>query len=166
MDAVKKESLTTKVYEIYIRAAPELIWEAITSPEWTAKYGYRAALEYDLKPGGRFRAKATAQMRTMGLPETVVDGEVIESHPPRKLVQTYRFLFNAQHEAEGFTRLTWEIAPTAAGFCRLTVIHDVAGAPMMAAAISTPFSTQGGGGWNWTLSDLKSLLESGKGLSG
>ena len=101
------------------------IWDAITSPEWNGKYGYQAVSEYDLKPGGKYRALANPQMRSYGLPEVMIDGEVIEVKPPVKLVQTYRWLFNDQHKAEGFTRLTFEIEPTGAGFCRLTVTHDV-----------------------------------------
>jgi hypothetical protein len=64
------------------------------------------------------------------------------------------------------TALTFEIEPTAAGFCRLTMEHDLTGAPGMAAATQSNFSEQGGGGWNWILSDMKSLLETGKILSG
>ena len=48
-------------------------------------------------------------MRSYGLPEVIVDGEVIEVKPPFKLVQTYRLLFNEEHVKEGFTRLTFEI---------------------------------------------------------
>jgi uncharacterized protein YndB with AHSA1/START domain len=165
MDASKKESLTTQVHEIYIRAAPQLIWDALTTPEWTAKYAHRAPTEYELKPGGKFRAKATAGMRAVGLPEVIIDGEVIEASPPHKLVQTFRFLFTAENKAEGFTRVTWEIAPTSAGFCRLTVTHELDGAPLMAAATSSKFNDHGGGGWLWILSDLKSVLESGKSMS-
>jgi hypothetical protein len=36
------------------------------------------------------------------------------------------------------------------------------GAPIMAAQTAAKFSFRGGGGWNWILSDLKSLLETGK----
>ena len=156
------ESSTTHIHEIYIRAEAADIWQALTTPEWTSKYGYRALSEYELKPGGKFRCKANQQMRTMGLPEVIIDGKVIEANPPYKLVQTYRFLFNEEHKKEGFTRITWEIAPTERGFCRLTVTHDVANAPMMSAATVSKFSLQGGGGFNWILSDLKSLLETGK----
>ena len=166
MQQFKKESVTTQIHEIYIRAAPEVIWEALTTPQWTARYGYRVASEYELKPSGKYRAKATPQMLSIGLPEVVLDGEVIEAHPPRKLVQTFRFLFSKENEAEGFTRVTWEIEPTTAGFCRLTVTHDLEGAPLMASATSSKFDQQGGGGWAWILSDLKSLLETGKTLSG
>ena len=65
----------------------------------------------------------------------------------------------------GFTRLTFEIEPTSAGFCKLTVTHNTTGAPMMSAATQSTFSEQGGGGWNWILSDLKSLLETGKNMT-
>jgi len=166
MQSLKKDSVTTQIHEIYIRAAPEAIWEALTTTQWTTRYGYRVPTEYDLKPGGKYRAKATQKMLSMGLPEVVIDGEVIEAHPPRKLVQTFRFLFSPENEAEGFTRVTWEIEPTTAGFCRLTVTHDLEGAPTMAAATSSKFDQQGGGGWTWIISDLKSLLETGKSLWG
>lgn len=166
MGPSKAASLTTQIHEIYIRATPELIWDALTTPEWNAKYGYRVPQDYELKPGGRYRARANEGMRAMGLPEIVIDGEVLESHPPRKLVQTFRFLFSPQTQAEGFTRVTWEIEPTLKGFCRLTVTHEVDGAPGMAAAISSKYNEQGGGGWTWILSDLKSLLETGKSIAG
>ena len=160
----KKDSVT-HMHEIYIRASAEAIWDAITSPEWNGKYGYQAVSEYQLKPGGKFRALANPEMKSYGLPEVMIDGEVIEVKPPLKLVQTYRWLFNADHEAEGFTRLSFDIVPTGKGFCRLTVTHDVSGAPMMAAATRSKFNEQGGGGFAWILSDLKSLLETGRIMS-
>ena len=67
---------TTQVYEIYIKAAPQAIWKAITRPEWTKTYGYRGATEYELRAGGAFRGKATADMMKFGLPEVVIDGGV------------------------------------------------------------------------------------------
>ena len=112
----------------------------ITSPEWNGKYGYRGISHYELKPGGKFRAITNEQMRSFGLPEVIIDGEVIEVKPPFKLVQTYRFLFNEEHRKEGFTRITFEIEQTAGGFCRLTVTHDTTGAPMMDRATKSNFS--------------------------
>jgi uncharacterized protein YndB with AHSA1/START domain len=164
MDQAKKDSVT-HVHQIYIRASAQAIWEAITDPAWNGKYGYQAVGEYELKAGGKYRAKANAQMLSYGLPEVMIDGEVVEVKPPSKLVQTYRWLFNDAHKAEGFTRLTFEIEPTSAGFCRVRVTHDVTGAPMMSAATQSDFNEQGGGGWNWILSDMKSLLETGKTMS-
>ena len=154
--------VSTQVFEIYINASAQAVWTAITDPEWNARYGYRGPMHYDLRPGGQYQAKANAEMLAMGLPAVIIDGEVLESKPPHKLVQTYRWLFTEEHKAEGFTRITWEIVPTEAGFTRLTVTHELKGAPLMAAAVSSKFNTQGGGGWNWILSDMKSLLETGK----
>lgn len=161
MSEESKTRVTTQVYEIYIKAKPQAIWDAITKPEATTRYGYQGPVQYDLRPGGTFRALATPPLIAMGMPEVVVDGEVIESDPPKRLVQTYRFLFSDQMKAEGFTRLTFEIEQTASGFCRLTVTHELEGAPTMAFMVASKFSETGTGGWNWILSDLKSLLETG-----
>ena len=155
---------TTQVYEVYIKAEPERIWDAITSPEWTVKYGYQSRIEYQLRPGGAYRAHATTQMRQFGLPEVVVDGVVEDADPPRKLVHTYRFLFSDAMKAEGYTRVTWEIEKVSAGFSRLTVTHELEGAPIMAGMVASRFSEQGAGGWAWILSDMKSLLETGKSM--
>jgi uncharacterized protein YndB with AHSA1/START domain len=152
---------TTQVYEVYIKAPPQAIWEAITSPEWTVKYGYQGASEYELRPGGAYRVRASPEMQAIGIPEVVIDGVVEEAHPPTKLVHTYRFLFSEPMKAEGFTRVTWEIEKVAAGFTRLTVIHELEGAPIMAGMVASKFSEQGAGGWTWILSDMKTLLETG-----
>jgi uncharacterized protein YndB with AHSA1/START domain len=165
MEVSTKTGVVTRVHEIYIKAPQLQIWEAITTPEWTEKYGYGAAAEFELKKGGAFRYKASPQMKSFGLPDTIIDGEVFEADPPRKLVHSYRWLFSDANRAEGFTRVTWEIEPTEAGFCRLTVTHEMENAPLMSAATVAKFSTRGGGGWNWILSDLKSLLETGKRMS-
>ena len=153
---------TTQVYEVYIKASPEAIWDAITSPEWTAKYGYQGPAEYELRPGGTYRVRASPEMLAMGIPEVIIDGVVEEADPPRKLVHTFRFLLPEESKAEGFTRVTWEIEKVHSNFSRLRVIHDVEGAPMMAAMISSKFSEEGTGGWAWILSDMKTLLETGR----
>jgi uncharacterized protein YndB with AHSA1/START domain len=162
--SAEQAGAVTQVYEIYIKAAPQRIWDAITTPEWTKQYGYGGLSAYELRPGGAFRAHSPPQMRAMGMPEVAVDGEVLEADPPRKLVQTYRLLLADEVKAEGFTRLTWEIEETQSGFSRLTVTHELTGAPIMAGMVSGKFSEQGTGGWSWILSDLKSLLETGKPL--
>ena len=165
MEISTKAGVVTRIHEIYIKAPQQQLWEAITTPEWTEKYGYGAAADLDLRRGGAIRYKASPEMKTYGLPDTIIDGEVFEVDPPRKLVHSYRWLFSDANRAEGFTRVTWEIEPTEAGFCRLTVTHEIENAPIMAAATVAKFSLRGGGGWNWILSDLKSLLETGKRMS-
>jgi uncharacterized protein YndB with AHSA1/START domain len=161
MSADTKASVTTQVHEIYIKATPPAIWDAITSPEWTVKYGYKGAVEFDLRPGGAYLARSSPELVAFGLPDIAIDGVVEEADPPRKLVHTYRFLFSDEMKAEGFTRVTWEIEKVAAGFCRLSVTHELEGAPIMADMVAKKFSEDGGGGWAWILSDLKSVLETG-----
>ncbi len=160
-------SVTTQVHRVYIRATPEAIWDAITDPEWSARYGYGGRVDYDLRPGGAYRAHASEEFLAAGAPETVSDGEVLEADPPRKLVQTWRMLMDADLQAEGFTRLTFELEPIEGGATRLTVTHELDGAPRLSALLRGDLESQGaGGGWSWVLSDLKSLLETGRPLAG
>jgi DNA-binding transcriptional ArsR family regulator len=97
------------------------------------RYGYKGSVEYDLRPGGAYRALATEAMKAMGGPDVVVDGEVVEADPPRRLVQTYRFLWDPEMLAEGFTRVTWEIEEGEGGVATLTVTHELEGAAKTAA---------------------------------
>jgi hypothetical protein len=64
-----------------------------------------ARVEYELKAGGRYSHRASAEMKAMGMPDEMIVGEVIESDPPRKLVQTWHPLFDATSSAEPHTRL-------------------------------------------------------------
>jgi uncharacterized protein YndB with AHSA1/START domain len=158
---------TTQVYRVWIKATPQAIWDAITKPEWTDRYGYTGLVEYDLRPGGEFRMVAGEPMKKVGFDGTMVDGEVIEADPPRRLVQTWRLLMDPELEAEGFTRLTYEIEEGEGGVTKLTVIHDLDGAPKLAPMVAGELDHTGaGGGWAWILSDLKSLLETGSTLAG
>jgi len=149
-----------QVYRVFIRATPEAIWEAITSPEWSDRFGYGGTVEYDLRPGGSMRTHANAQMKQFGAPDIVVEGEVLEVDPPRRLVQTWRMLMDP--EPEGFTRLTYEIDPTDDGVTRLTVTHDLTVAPRLSLVSDGSELGEGGGGWPWILSGLKTLLETGE----
>ena len=156
------EAQTIQVYRVYIRATPEAIWTAITDPDWTDRYGYGVRAEYDLRPGGTYRALASEAMRAQGVPEVAVDGEVIEADPPRKLVQTWRMAMDPGMAAEGFTRVTHEIEPAVDGTTKLTVTHDLTGAPGLAALVAGAHEDTGaGGGWAWVLSGLKTVLETG-----
>jgi len=70
-------------------------------------------------------------------------------------------------EPEGFTRLTWEIKEIQAGVTRLTVVHDLEGAPQTAVMVAGGMEEDGaGGGWSEILSGLKTLLETGEILRG
>ena len=165
---------TSQVYRVYIKATPEAVWTALTDPEWTNRYGYTGYAHYDLRPGGAMKVVPNDEFRRQAeeysgtpLGEAVVDGEVLEVDPPRRLVTTWRMLMDPDMAAEGFTRITYDIKPIDGGCTSLTVTHDVAGAPRIAAMVSGANEDQGGGGGHaWILSDLKSLLETGHTLAG
>ena len=67
--------------------------------------------------------------------------------------------YDPELAAEETSRVTWEIEAQDGGFSKLTVIHDrLENAPKTAASVS-------GAGWMMVLSGLKSVLETGEGLS-
>ena len=166
MPTEPQASMTTQVFEIYIKATPQSHLGSDHEPRMECEVRLPGTDALRAAPRRQVSLRrANADMRRIGLPEVIIDGEVLESVPPRRLVHTYRWLFTEENKREGFTKVTCEIEQTPAGFSRLTVIHDLEGAPTMAEAVKSRFNLQGGGGWNWILSDLKSLIETGKIMS-
>ena len=158
------DGVTTQVFRIYIKASPQAIWDAITNPEWTERYGFKGRVEYDLRPGGAYRVPATAEMIAIGAPSgPILEGEVLEADPPRRLVQTWRALWSEDIAAEQPTRVTFDIEEDDWGTTRLTVTHELEGSPIHASQVGFTDTRlkQGGGGWPMILSDLKTLLETG-----
>jgi uncharacterized protein YndB with AHSA1/START domain len=143
------EVQTTQVYNIVIKATPEAVWDAITKPEFTARYFHGARITVvpdhytSLGPDG----------------EVWGDEAVYEYDPPRKLVHGWRSRYSPELADEDESRVTWEIEPQENGTCLLTVVHDqLEGAPKTAASVA-------GVGWMSVLSGLKTLLETGKPLA-
>jgi len=172
MTSATRTTQTVQVYRVYIKATPQAVWDAIVQPEWTQRYGYGGIADFELRPGGAYKAYPNEAMKQFHadqgwppLPEAIVDGEVIECDPPNRLVQTWRLLMDPTIAEEGFTRLTYEIEARG-NATMLTVIHDLEGAPGLADLVGGAREREGaGGGWSWVLSDLKSLLETGKPLA-
>ena len=139
----------TQVYELFIKATPEAIWDAITRPEFTEKYF--PAARVDVTPESR---------RSFG-PNGEVWGDTatLEFDPPRRLVHGWKALYDPELAEEEPSRVTWEIEPQEGGFCKLTVVHDqLEGAPKTAENVA--------GGWMYILSGLKTLVETGGTLAG
>jgi uncharacterized protein YndB with AHSA1/START domain len=139
---------TTQIYQVFIKASAEEIWEAITKPEFTERYFHGARIS--VTPDG---------YRSLGPSDEVWgDAAVTEFDPPRRLVHGWRSLYDPELAAEEESRVTWEIEPQEGGYCSLKVVHDqLEGAPKTAANVS-------GAGWMSVLSGLKTLLETGKPL--
>jgi uncharacterized protein YndB with AHSA1/START domain len=139
------EMTMEKVFEIYIRTTPERLWEAITDTEIRSKYSFGARIVSDFTPGARFE-QTTPDGALLGV------GEILESDPPRRLVQTMHALWGDDVKAEGTSRVTWEIEPVGDS-CRLLVIHD---------QLRDGANEQLFGGWPMILSGLKTWLETGE----
>jgi uncharacterized protein YndB with AHSA1/START domain len=135
----------TAVFEIYIKASPEKIWDAITDPAQRAKYSFGVQTHSDWTTGSSYRA---------GMPGVVdiAEGENVLVEPHRLLVQTFNALWSDDVRAQGTTRVTWEIEQVGDS-CRLTVVHD----QLPASANAELY-----GGWPMILSGLKTLLETGE----
>jgi uncharacterized protein YndB with AHSA1/START domain len=154
-------------YVVYVKATPAAVWDALTKPEWTTRYGYGPKASFDLRPGGRYLGYASDEMKAAGAPDVAVEGAVVEADAPHRLVQTWRLLMDPTIAAEGFTGLTYDLAERDGGVTKLTVTHDLEGAPQTETLVTGGMEEQGaGGGWSWVLSDLKSLLETGTRLAG
>ena len=163
------DATDTQIFRIYIQATPEAIWEAITSPEWTERYGYKGRTEYDLRAGGPVIGHATKEMIQFGAPSVMVKGEVLESDAPKKLVHTFHAQFNHETIAEPGVIVTFLIEPEEdGGLTKLTVVNDANGSPITMGFLagSAGQLSDGGGGYPFILSDLKTLLETGKSLRG
>jgi len=143
----------TQVYSVFVRATPDQLWDAITKPEFTSKYFYGSVIESTWEKGASYTGWASDRS------QQYVDGEIVEATPPRKLVTTWRALYDAETAAEPYSRVTWEIEPAGDGVTKLTVIHDeLEASPKTAENVA--------GGWSYVLSGLKTLVETGEPLAG
>jgi uncharacterized protein YndB with AHSA1/START domain len=141
------EIQATQVYQVFILATPEQIWEAITKPEFTSKYFHGVTI--DTTPEER-RSFQGGELKNVA--------DVLEFDPPRRLVHSWISYYDPEMAAEEPSRVSWEIEPQEDGTSLLTVVHDqLEGAPKTAAGVAGP-------GWTWVLSGLKTLLETGSPL--
>ena len=73
------KAATILVYRIVIKASAQAIWDAITKPEWTERYAYGGRVQYELKGGGHYHHEASPEMKSFGLPDKVILGEVLRA---------------------------------------------------------------------------------------
>ena len=81
------------------------------------------------------------------------DNTILECDPPRRLVHTWRSLYDPVLAAEPESRVTWEIEAQPGGLAKLTLVHDrLDASPKTAASVR---------GWSYILSNLKTVMETG-----
>ena len=117
---------TTQVYRVYIKASPEAIWDAITKPEWTQRYGYRGIVEHDaLEPGAKYRILAPAGMREMGMPEGDGGRRGRRGRSASESSSRPGHPLWAEDIAAETSRVTYDIEDDNAAVTRLAVTHEV-----------------------------------------
>ena len=136
------------LYVIYIHAAPEKIWQALTDGEMTKEFWGRHRVHSDWKPGSPWH-----QEDYDNAADVDVAGTVIESQPPHLLVLSWSKPGNAGYP-DKVSRVRFAIDDFM-GSSRLTVTHSEL-TPEGLVAISA--------GWPAILSSLKTLLETGASL--
>jgi uncharacterized protein YndB with AHSA1/START domain len=139
------------VFQIYIRATSEQVWEAITETEFRRQYFFGSTIDSDFSPGSPLRSLSPDG-------ELWSDDIVLECRPPHLLSHTWRSLWDREAVDEPASRVTWRVEPHADGVCKLTVVHDqLEDSPATARGVS--------GGWAFIISGLKSVLETGESLA-
>lgn len=138
------------VHSVFIRATPEQVWRGLTESAFTLRYYYRSTVESDFRTGSPIVYKIDG--------DPAIEGQVLESDPPSKLVMSFHALWDEGVAADPHSRMTWEIKASAPGVTQLTVVHD-------GFESVTETYRQVTGGWPWIVSGLKSLLETGRSLS-
>ena len=145
------------VYVTYIATTPEKVWQAFVDTDvmrqyWVGSTSHCARVNVsDWKPGSRWEHQRDDDARTVD-----IVGKVVESTPPRRLVFTWARPSEAEDNSK-HSRVSIDIEPQSDGLVRLTVTHeDLERDPKMLAGVS--------GGWPKILSNLKTLLETGRPL--
>ena len=141
----------TQVFAIFIQAAREHVWQALTESDYTLKYYYASTVESDWQPGSPLLYKIGD--------DTAIVAEIVEATPPEKLVTTFDARWDDAVRADTPSRITWILEEAGPGVSKLTVVHD-------RFEGETATSEQVAGGMPYILSGLKTLLETGKPLSG
>ena len=138
------------VYVAYIRAPAARVWDALIKPEFTRQYWSGTHQESSWQKGGTWKI-VTPDGRAADT------GEVVEFDPPRRLAVTWQNHLFAEMEAEGHSKVAFDLEEAKPGETKLTVTHEMArDASKLIEAVST--------GWPGVISNLKSFLETGAAL--
>jgi uncharacterized protein YndB with AHSA1/START domain len=137
---------STFVYVTYIRTTSDRLWSALTDAEFMTQYWFGMHCDSQWMPGSAWRLVSPNG-------EVLDAGEIVEADPPRRLVIRWRHQNKAELKAEGDSLCTMELEPNGPAV-KLSITHTIErDASKLITAVS--------GGWPKTLSNLKSLLETG-----
>jgi uncharacterized protein YndB with AHSA1/START domain len=143
-------AITKHVYQIFIKATPEQVWDAIIEPSWTRRYFHGTA--FDSPP-----VHCEPYRTSLADGRPAVDGTIEELDKPTRLVMTWHVLYDAAMSEEPPSRVEWIIESVGDGLTRLRLEHgDLAGSPLTWASVKD--------GWVYVLDGLKTVIETGEPL--
>ena len=147
---MSESRILTQVYVLYINVTPGELWKAITDPPTIARFFFGKLTEGDYEVGGFLRSWSPDHEKLWG------NNVILECDPPHRLVHAWHSLYDDELAAEPESRVTWEIEGQLGGYSKLTLIHDrLDASPKTAASVR---------GWAYILSNLKTVVETGKTL--
>jgi uncharacterized protein YndB with AHSA1/START domain len=141
------------IYEIFIRAPRERVWNALIDPEFTTQYFHGTRFESSFEPGARFVNRIVEQDRP------AADGTIEVFEPPTRLVYTWHVLYDAEMAEEPPGRVEWTLTPATedGSVTRVTMRHgDLGMSPKTWESVRV--------GWVAILDSMKTLLETGEPL--
>ena len=135
------------VYVSYIRTTPTKLWEALTDNAIIGRYWFGMRIESDWKKGSSWK-----MVREDG--DVTDSGDILEISPEHLIEIHWQNEWQPELKAEGFSDCTIELAK-AEEATKLTITHKI-GTPesKLISAVAD--------GWPLIVSNLKSLLETGK----
>ncbi len=158
--ALEQQPMGEFVYTTFIRTTPEKLWQAITAPAFTGRY-WEVTFDTDWQPG------STMTWSRHGVVMADPAQVVLEAEPYTRLSYTWHTFtpefaesvdlaedLRAQLAAEQRSKVTFDLEQVG-DLVKLTVVHDgFAHGSALPGMVSQ--------GWPHLLSDLKTLLETGR----
>jgi uncharacterized protein YndB with AHSA1/START domain len=143
-------AITKHIYQTFIKATPEQVWEAIIEPGWTRRYFHHTAFDQPPVEGAPYRT-------SIDNGQPAVDGVIEVLDPPRRLVMTWHVLYDAAMAEEPPSRVEWLLDAVGDGLTRLRLEHgDLGLSPLTWANVKD--------GWFYVLDGLKTVVETGESL--
>jgi uncharacterized protein YndB with AHSA1/START domain len=137
-------------YEIYIGVPRAQVWRGLVDAELTRQYVYGTRLQGTLQKGAPYAYVGDGDFK-------VVDGEIIDLDPEKRLVMSWRAHWDDAASKDRASRVSYELLDAGSNTTRLRIVHDDFDG-------QTATYTGSIEGWPLMMSSLKSLLETGKAL--
>ena len=134
------------VYVSHIASTPDKVFQALPDTEATAKFWFGNAVTSNWKVGSPVTFHREGKL--------IIQGEVLEYDPPRRLSHSFKPMHDEKFSAEQPSRVVYEIEQQR-DQVKLTVTHDD-------FAPDTKVFANISNGWPLVLSSLKSYLETNR----